>query len=337
MARLKKEHDVTLQAELFKDDRRLEKCLVDDSAHLTLGVAGDQVSKVQQAVLALDDAGIANAELAAMQYGHSTAAAVLAYKRHRSIINEKYQRKADDIVGKMTIAALDEEVAKRPQSDPLTGTGESARILQLLARKRLIALLMIQTTLKSLAEVQTAFTIAETDPESAAGLFFVNRFAIDGLNRFFAVGPNNHRAFLPRINGNFQRYLDVFPRLAGDQGAADYGFLLRHATFQAADRTFFLTRGKITAATPPAFSSPSNPKKMLFTPRYRERDSTQEPLFQGFFERAVVGIQIHEMGHFYFNFLDGSPRGQTPERCLRLAPSYDLLARQVTFKIIDPL
>ena len=40
----------------------------------------------------------------------ATAAAVVAYKRTRKIINYKYQTEADDIVGKMTIAALDREL-----------------------------------------------------------------------------------------------------------------------------------------------------------------------------------------------------------------------------------
>ena len=38
------------------------------------------------------------------------AAAVLAYKKKRNIINWSYQQQADNIVGKMTIAALDAEI-----------------------------------------------------------------------------------------------------------------------------------------------------------------------------------------------------------------------------------
>src|SRR5262249_41293895 len=39
-----------------------------------------------------------------------TAAAVLAYKRKRNIVNRTYQAQADNIVGKMTMAALDREM-----------------------------------------------------------------------------------------------------------------------------------------------------------------------------------------------------------------------------------
>jgi hypothetical protein len=49
-------------------------------------------------------------ELHEGRYGPSTAAAVLAFKRKRQIINYSYQTKADDIVGKMTIAAMDREL-----------------------------------------------------------------------------------------------------------------------------------------------------------------------------------------------------------------------------------
>jgi hypothetical protein len=71
--------------------RRLIACLIRDSAHLTLGVAGIHVSKVQQAVLVLGPSGIDNLELAGLQYGGSTAAAVLKYKQDHTppIINPK--------------------------------------------------------------------------------------------------------------------------------------------------------------------------------------------------------------------------------------------------------
>ena len=48
--------------------------------------------------------------MARAHYGPSTAAAVLAFKTRRNIINRAYQTKADNIVGRMTIAALDAEM-----------------------------------------------------------------------------------------------------------------------------------------------------------------------------------------------------------------------------------
>lgn len=323
-----------LESPLLKGDPELEACLIRDSAHLTLGAAGRHVSKVQQAVLVLGPSGISNRELAGMHYGGSTAAAVLKYKQDHTppIINPAYQKRADDIVGKMTIAALDEEIDIRPSKDPLTNPDESSRILQLLEREHLGVFLMLQTTSEALLEVQTAFKLAEVNPEAAAGLLFVHRFTVDGLERFFAVNLTNHEKFLPKIIANFKQYMLKFPQLSNDQGAADYGFLLRHGLFRGADGVFFLDNGRITKDTPMGFSSVSNPHKMLFTPRYREFDPTMPPLFRGLFREALRGIQIHEMGHFYFNFDDGSPTGKSPKQCLRLAVSYDLLARQTTFR-----
>ena len=61
--------------------------------------------------MTLDGASINQAELDAGFYGPSTAAAVLAYKRKRDIVNRTYQSQADNIVGIMTIKSLDDELA----------------------------------------------------------------------------------------------------------------------------------------------------------------------------------------------------------------------------------
>lgn len=96
-----------LQSRLFRRDPLLEACLVQDASHVTLGAAGEHVAKIQAALFMLDGTTIARVELEGKRYGPSTAAAVLKYKRARNIINQAYQTKADDIVGKMTIASLD--------------------------------------------------------------------------------------------------------------------------------------------------------------------------------------------------------------------------------------
>ena len=109
-----------LQSVFFRGDPRLEACLVQDSAHVTAGSQGDFVTKIQLALEALDDADIDVMEMASATYGPSTADAVLDYKTSRKIINFSYQTQADDIVGKMTIAALDKEMVakeKTPSGD----------------------------------------------------------------------------------------------------------------------------------------------------------------------------------------------------------------------------
>ena len=74
------------------------------------GASGAHVRKIQRALIILDDASISEVELQRTSYGVSTAAAVLAYKQERSIINKSYQTSADNIVGKMTMARLDDEM-----------------------------------------------------------------------------------------------------------------------------------------------------------------------------------------------------------------------------------
>jgi peptidoglycan hydrolase-like protein with peptidoglycan-binding domain len=100
-----------LKSDIFAGDPRLEDCLVNDAAHLSPGAKGDHVARVQAALIFLDGLTIADGELGAMTYGPSTAAAVLAFKKKRKIINRAYQNQEDDIVGKMTIKALDDEMA----------------------------------------------------------------------------------------------------------------------------------------------------------------------------------------------------------------------------------
>jgi hypothetical protein len=56
-------------------------------------------------------------ELEQSLYGPSTASAVLAYKQSRDIINRSYQTQADDIVGKMTMRALDDARVRLEESD----------------------------------------------------------------------------------------------------------------------------------------------------------------------------------------------------------------------------
>ena len=104
-----------LKSYLFSRDKKLEACLVHDSGHVTLGATGVHVSKIQAALVDLDGATIDAGELSAKRYGPSTASAVLAYKQKRNIINRAYQTQADNIVGKMTIAAMDNELVKKQE------------------------------------------------------------------------------------------------------------------------------------------------------------------------------------------------------------------------------
>jgi len=97
-----------LKSKLFSGDPRLEDCAVRDAAHVQRGDRGPFVALIQDALNLLDKAGLTSDGI----YGKDTAAAVLSYKQKRSIINRSYQTKADDIVGKMTIASMDDELSR---------------------------------------------------------------------------------------------------------------------------------------------------------------------------------------------------------------------------------
>jgi hypothetical protein len=100
-----------LDSDLFGGDRALEAALTVDAAHIARGATGDHVKKIQCALaLLLTDppCSIGEGELSAGRYGERTAAEVLRYKTERGVINFAYQRKPDDIVGKMTMRSLDE-------------------------------------------------------------------------------------------------------------------------------------------------------------------------------------------------------------------------------------
>jgi peptidoglycan hydrolase-like protein with peptidoglycan-binding domain len=102
-----------LRSNLFVESKELQACLVSDPAHVVPGAVGPHVRKIQIALQDIDGAVIDPKELEANRYGPSTAAAVLAFKKKRKIINRSYQTTADNIVGKMTIAALDNEMVAR--------------------------------------------------------------------------------------------------------------------------------------------------------------------------------------------------------------------------------
>lgn len=100
----------SLQSKFFRGDPKLEAASTVDSAHIKPGATGLHVNKIQAALIVLDGASISSEDMQHTVYGTSTANSVLAYKQKRDIINRSYQTKADNIVGKMTMERLDEEM-----------------------------------------------------------------------------------------------------------------------------------------------------------------------------------------------------------------------------------
>jgi hypothetical protein len=105
----------------------LEAVSQHDSAHLTFGTSGEHVQRVQFALMFLRGADIPDDETHHLGqekvgfYGAKTAEAVLAYKAaHKPpILNTALrQTKPDNIVGKKTIVALDDDLADGINPDP---------------------------------------------------------------------------------------------------------------------------------------------------------------------------------------------------------------------------
>lgn len=95
-----------LQSLLFRNDRLLEAAALNDAAHIAMGAKGPHVAKIQTAlnVLLAEKLSVDGA------FGSLTGEAVLRYKQLRRIVNTAYQRQPDNIVGRMTIKALDQEM-----------------------------------------------------------------------------------------------------------------------------------------------------------------------------------------------------------------------------------
>jgi hypothetical protein len=118
---------LALKSQRFAGDQKLEAAASADKAHIVRGQSGVHVAKIQGALIELDGAAISGHELQRSVYGESTSTAVLAFKSRRKIVNLSYQSRADDIVGKMTMAVLDAEMlaserisASPPRLEPIT-------------------------------------------------------------------------------------------------------------------------------------------------------------------------------------------------------------------------
>ncbi|OJU46921.1 MAG: hypothetical protein BGN99_19175 [Alphaproteobacteria bacterium 65-37] len=99
-----------LRSELFSDSRELQACLVSDASHVVPGARGDHVARIQSALVRLRVLEADDARAEAGHYGPRTTEAVLTYKRAFKIINRSYQNSADNVVGRMTIASLDDAI-----------------------------------------------------------------------------------------------------------------------------------------------------------------------------------------------------------------------------------
>jgi hypothetical protein len=139
---VKRKLQAPLRSYIFAGDAQLNAALVRDNAHVVPGAVGDHVLKIQMALEVLDNATIPENEKSSKTYGSDTAAAVLAYKTARGIINPAYQTKPDNVVGKMTIRRMDDELAG--------GTGSRAEMMTTAHTRSRQSLRAVQTRLQNL-------------------------------------------------------------------------------------------------------------------------------------------------------------------------------------------
>jgi hypothetical protein len=226
-----------LRSQLFKGDPKLEACLLYDQSHILTGARGDHVAKIQTALRLVDNLVIDGRELSAKSYEKSTAAAVLSFKQKRRIINYSYETQADNIVGKMTIAALDQEVYQRenpidPQNDAICLLPDYVKLSQ----PRNAAQGFVAASAPPPAAAPTPKDVAKADvPEARQWMFWARiwlfdaeccaadptleasdpkRFgprvaACDTHFHFRAKAAGDQEAFLARIRGNYDKMLDL--------------------------------------------------------------------------------------------------------------------------------
>jgi hypothetical protein len=97
----------------FKDNDKLQRCLINPGDHVVEGSRGDHFSLIQNALVKLGAGVIPAAEIASNFYGPATSRAVQKYKGPpRNIVNTDYQSTADNIVGQMTIDRLDADMVE---------------------------------------------------------------------------------------------------------------------------------------------------------------------------------------------------------------------------------
>jgi hypothetical protein len=225
-----------LQSPQFAGDDRLNNALVDDASHVTPGSVGTHVLKIQLALETLEQIEIPSDEKDSFTYGPATAAAVLHYKSIRRIINFAIQQQADNIVGKRTIKAMDDEL--------LAGGTSRATLLSSAHRRSRDSLSNVQARLLNLqSEIDAAAALPEPERTFEAGTISVSHARdLQVLSRRLVLSAdpldpalrNGIRATSDLINRNLAQPVTVV-----DQGTSGrcalFGANIPFAASQASD------------------------------------------------------------------------------------------------------
>jgi hypothetical protein len=120
---------MALTSELFRDNKKLQDCLIRDSAHIVASDPlrtgendqGEHVALIHKALRQVMPNPSFGLEEATETYGPKTAEVVRQFKalQNPPILNKALQQTVpDNIVGKLTIAALDEQVGRKKSPPP---------------------------------------------------------------------------------------------------------------------------------------------------------------------------------------------------------------------------
>ncbi|GLS24154.1 hypothetical protein GCM10007874_71750 [Labrys miyagiensis] len=317
-----------LEHPLFKNNTRLQGCLHNDTDHVKFGDTGDYVFAIQMALLTIDKANIDPRELKGQTFQQSTQDAVLSYKRTRKIINASYQASADAIVGRMTIERLDDDLLGHKHSSNPFGPDEPARILGVLSRERPAVTRIVAKSLELLRQLLEATRERNEDPGKLLNFEANNPLVLDALRRFCGMSFTPDIVVIETMARQYEEFQKQLPNLPRDQKGIDF------AGFVARFPANVTTAADGSVSVPPAVSDP--PAGMFFNPRYRDVDATQTPLFIGMAPATLQLMQLHEMGHFYFDFADGDPRGKSLSIAKKFAQTYEFFSKQAVFRLIAP-
>jgi hypothetical protein len=305
----------------------LDACLASDPAHIKPHQKGEHVKIIQRALTTISERapeiGLPTIKDKPGEYESDTIAAVLKYKSHFQLV--RAGQPLDPIVGRMTITHIDNDLLSKkappsPEPDPATDPAEKGRVEILLALNRPAVPILIARALDALSKCKAALELARRDPFQAQFALRQNQLGIDGLNRHFHISGNNLEV-IDTVVSTYSTLLQKVPRLPLDQAATDYPTFTRDAP-----ELVFNADG--TRAKVPAFSDPTR-GKMFFNPIYRQFNPAAKEPFSGLAPIALQGVQLHEMGHFYLNMVDGNPANATTAQCLNLAQSFQLFAMQL--------
>jgi len=319
---------MALHSQMLRNDPRLQSCLTQDASHIVEGAQGSHVGIIQDTLFILDGLGVSQDELLARRYGPSTAAAVLNFKTRRKIINFAYQTHADNIVGKMTIAVMDQELIRK-ESQP-AGTlhfcGNDPQVSKELSvggpRTNLLGLVSSSTgSAISASPSASPATVAKARAAGAATMVtrtqgrlaamiqmhkhpvlpqnpgLLATFDVLWRNFGMPVFPRNSPFDAPALGTvkSLDDYLSVVSRvidgIAANLGNAPTLFRdVPSAQFEEAHA--FTLSGVRHPSDPPATSFPDG---IYFNPRYLKNGSADVgPIKQ-------TEVAIHECGHFVSN------------------------------------